>query len=155
MSALPIRFDAKVERTETCWLWMGATNSRGYGCWGVDGVSQLAHRVAYETLVGPIPEGLTIDHLCMVKTCVNPAHMEPVSVRENIRRAVEANRPTRCPYGHEYTPANLYVSTRADGRTKYSCRRCTRDRARAKYREARAAEGKQTRTYRTRIGAKA
>lgn len=151
-SRLPLRFESKVERTDTCWLWMGATNSKGYGCWSVDGVSQLAHRVAYQTLVGPIPEGLTIDHLCRVKVCVNPAHLEPVTMLENIARAAEQDRPANCPYGHEYTAENTYVKVRPNGQINRTCRTCVRAKARAKYREVRAAAG-MTRVRRSRFDA--
>lgn len=74
MSVLNARFWAKVDKDDTdCWLWTGCLNSCGYGCWAVNGKSQLTHRLAYEALVGPIPEGLTIDHLCRVRACCNPA----------------------------------------------------------------------------------
>lgn len=123
-AALPARFESKVVRTDTCWLWTGATNSRGYGCWGVNGVSQLAHRVAYAVLVGPIPAGLTIDHLCRVKTCVNPDHLEAVTLRENIIRAHVAAGQTHCINGHEYTPGNTYMKPRDQGATSRICRKC-------------------------------
>lgn len=142
MKSLPLRFESKVERTDTCWLWLGATNSRGYGCWGVEGVSQLAHRVAYELLVGPIPEGLTIDHLCFNKVCVNPAHMEPVTREENSRRKERVIRPTHCPQGHELTDDNLYVKNRSDGHgiNRYckTCKRASLNRWRAKKRQSAA-----------------
>ncbi len=80
------RFWDKVERTETCWFWRGACNEKGYGYFHWDGHWRKAHRFAYELLIGPIPEGLTIDHLCFVRHCVNPVHMEPVTLRENILR---------------------------------------------------------------------
>lgn len=72
-----------------CIPWVGAQTSRGYGCFCVGGKSknQLAHRWIYQALVGPIPDGLTIDHLCRNKLCVNPEHLEPVPLRENVRRA--------------------------------------------------------------------
>lgn len=134
MTGLPLRFEAKVERTESCWLWLGCTNSRGYGCWGVQGVSHLVHRVAYEALVGPIPEGLTIDHLCRVKTCVNPDHLEPVTIRENVTRGAAARRPTHCPKGHEYTPENTYTKRRSNGWINRCCKECTRIAQRARRR---------------------
>ena len=124
MSKLPVRFETKIERTDTCWLWMGATNSKGYGCWAVDGVSQLAHRVAYELMVRQIPEGLTIDHLCRNKLCVNPAHLEAVTLRENIARAYEQDKPSHCPQGHEYSPENTYLNPRPSGRVNRICRKC-------------------------------
>ena len=80
------RFWSKVNRTNTgCWDWVGAL-SHGYGHFGIEGIIYRAHRVTYEWMVGPIPDGLTIDHLCKNKACVNPAHLEPVTIRENTRR---------------------------------------------------------------------
>ena len=80
------RFWAKVRVSGDCWEWTGATNSRGYGCLVRDKRGYLAHRYAYTLAVGPIPDGLTIDHLCGNKRCVRPEHLEPVTVAENIRR---------------------------------------------------------------------
>ena len=78
------RFWAKVDKTETCWLWTGG-QSAGYGRFGFKGRPNLgAHRFAYELLVGPIPPGLDLDHLCRVRNCVNPDHLEPVTRRENL-----------------------------------------------------------------------
>ena len=93
------RFWAKVVNdTETgCWLWSGATTT-GYGrfhlAMGLPLV--VAHRFAYETLVGPVPAGLDLDHLCRVRRCVNPAHLEPVTRRENLMRG-----DTICRAHHE------------------------------------------------------
>jgi hypothetical protein len=75
-----------------CWIWSGGLKLNGYGYLRVGKKGHLAHRWVYEELVGPIPNGLTIDHLCRVKACVNPDHLEPVTNAENIRRAVEARR---------------------------------------------------------------
>lgn len=86
---LPGRMSAKVKvhPISECWTWTGARNPKGYGSVADGrGGSMLAHRKAYEHLVGPIPEGLTIDHLCLNKSCVNPAHMEPVTRAENNSR---------------------------------------------------------------------
>lgn len=69
-----------------CWLWTGKQHKKGYGLIQVRGKRQRAHRYVYEQLVGPIPEGLEIDHLCRNKPCVNPDHLEPVTLRENLRR---------------------------------------------------------------------
>lgn len=92
LSARPSREDrfwAKVQKTETCWLWTAAKNGPGYGQFGLgtreDGLV-FAHRFAYELVVGPIPEGLVIDHLCRTPACVRPDHLEPVTMRENMRR---------------------------------------------------------------------
>ena len=84
----PRRFWSKVQMgaADECWIYQGALNQGGYGDFQIVRTHWLAHRFAYTIRVGPIPEGLTIDHLCNVRTCVNPAHMEPVTVGENLRR---------------------------------------------------------------------
>ena len=82
------RFWEKVDKTATCWLWRASIRNHGYGRIKVNGRAEQAHRVAYELLVGPIPEGLTLDHLCRVRLCVNPAHLEPVTQKVNIRRGL-------------------------------------------------------------------
>lgn len=127
------RFWAKVVRDpETdCWLWTASTDN-GYGRFWVAGRLVLAHRFAYELLVGPIPEGLELDHLCRVRHCVNPAHMEPVTQRVNILRGVGFSAKnaakTHCKRGHALDEANTY--RRGDG--KRHCRACNarRDRER-------------------------
>lgn len=87
MSTEADRFFAKVEKTNDCWLWRAATTV-GYGVFKrATKVLVYAHRWSYEHHVGPIPEGLHIDHLCRVRACVNPAHLEPVTLAENNRRA--------------------------------------------------------------------
>lgn len=113
-----------------CWIWTGSPINSGYGnFYSERRTFVLAHRFAYELLVGPVPEGLTIDHLCRVPLCVNPAHLEPVTQAENNRRAAEANRRDHCPHGHEYTPENSYIAPRGDRR----CRECDRIHSRARY----------------------
>lgn len=97
------RLLARVVKTSACWLWTGAVNNKGYGLIGTPLPNSrtkllLVHRVSYDFHVGPIPDGATIDHLCYTPRCVNPAHLEPVSLAENIRRA--AARKTTCPTGH-------------------------------------------------------
>lgn len=88
------RFWAKVDRRDggDCWPWLGTTTSTGYGLFGVPREDRTvgAHRYAYELVVGPIPTGLELDHLCRVRNCVNPAHLEPVTHAENLRRGREA-----------------------------------------------------------------
>ena len=107
-----------------CWAWTGAINSRGYGCIGINGKSQLSHRVAYELLVGAIPAGLQIDHLCRNKKCCNPSHLEPVTAKVNSSRTDQAEK-THCVNGHPLTGANLIVRPYGDrGLVKRNCRTC-------------------------------
>ena len=122
------RFWSKVDVSapNECWEWTAGRNSTGYGTFRIGRDMRGAHRVAYELSVGPIPEGLQIDHLCRNVTCVNPAHLEPVTQRENSLRgvspaAVNATK-THCPKGHEYTPENTEMDS--GGRR---CRICRRD----------------------------
>jgi hypothetical protein len=87
---LTARFWSKVSKTDACWLWTGTLDAKGYGQFWDGQVIARAPRFAYEFLVDAIPEGLTIDHLCRVVACVNPAHLEPVTSEENTRRMHEA-----------------------------------------------------------------
>lgn len=129
------RFWAKVEKTETCWLWRAHRLPTGYGQFYFDGQMRYAHRVAYELFVGPIPAGLTIDHLCRVRACVNPDHLEPVTNRENILRGVAPSalnaRKTHCIRGH--------VFLRLDTRGHRDCGKCQAIRDEIKRRRRREA----------------
>jgi hypothetical protein len=69
-----------------CWLWLGQLNRNGYGYVSVGGRKRVAHRVVWEVFVGPVPEGMVLDHTCRVRCCCNPNHIEPVTVRTNTRR---------------------------------------------------------------------
>lgn len=126
------RFLAKiVAYPNGCWIWQASTNASGYGQFWVDGRAVKAHRFAYELLVGPIPGGLELDHLCRVRNCVNPAHMEPVTHAENVRRgesfsAINTGK-THCPQSHPYSGDNLYVRTNG----YRECRTCHRAESRA------------------------
>ncbi len=119
------RFWEKVNKTEHCWVWEGARNSGGYGGFRVAGKYVPAHRFVYELLVGPIPTGLEIDHLCRNHSCVNPEHLEPVSHATNTLRgntlAALNKAKTHCRRGHPYDAINTYVS-----KGKRYCRLCDR-----------------------------
>lgn len=121
---LPKQFWEKVKLGECgCWLWK-ASKLKGYGLFEFAGMRR-AHRVAYTFLVGPIPVGLQIDHLCRVRNCVNPRHLEAVTQQENIRRGDAGGylkRRTQCKNGHTFTPENTYLAP--DGHR--NCRVCRR-----------------------------
>lgn len=96
-----------------CWLWNGGVASNGYTYYYVSGIKTGAHRFSYQMNVGPIPDGLTLDHLCRVRHCVNPEHLEAVTLRVNILRgngpaAIHA-RQTHCIHGHEFTVENTRI----------------------------------------------
>ncbi|HET6917253.1 MAG TPA: HNH endonuclease [Acidimicrobiales bacterium] len=142
------KFFRKVKWTDDplgCWLWESEIDRDGYGQFTVgtyDGkrVRAKAHRWAYEFLRAEIPKGLTIDHLCKVRNCVNPWHMEPVTFGENARRGTRIyRRRTHCGQGHDQSIHGItYVSA---GRTRRRCQTCfnTKRRARRAARKALAA----------------
>lgn len=117
--------DQKLTNGSVCWEWTGALNSKGYGSMtnGRRG-SQLTHRYAYELLVGSIPRGLQIDHLCRNKSCLNTDHLEPVTNAENARRAAAVQ--THCAQGHPLSGDNLRMKPRRGGRAQRSCITCQR-----------------------------
>jgi hypothetical protein len=127
---LHVAFEDPVFPENGCMLWTGAT-VQGYGNFQkASRSSQGAHRWAYERYRGPVPEGLELDHLCRVRRCVNPDHLEPVSRRLHFHRsnatvqAVMAAR-THCLNGHEFTPENTHLRT-VEGRLSRQCRACGR-----------------------------
>lgn len=120
------RFLSKVhERPDGCWIWVGGRRSNGYADFSVGAHGHVrAHRWSYERWVGPIPDGLEIDHLCRVRACVNPDHLEPVTGAENNRRAPGCQPKARCKNGHPFDEENTYI--RKD-RNKRECRACRRE----------------------------
>jgi hypothetical protein len=125
-----LQFWAKVEKNGPipparpdlgpCWIWTASRDHKGYGVFR----SQKAYSIAYKWAAGPVPEGLEIDHLCTVRSCVNPSHLEPVSHAENVRRgrAGAVNREkTACLRGHPFDDLNTYISPSSG---KRACRTC-------------------------------
>lgn len=120
------RFESKGEQGPKCWRWTGSKTRGGYGVLAKyfvksRGFNTTAHRIAYELHVGPIPDGLEIDHLCANRECANPEHLEAVTHQENERRKHLRNPPQtsfRC--GHPFEESNWYVLTNG---SRY-CRIC-------------------------------
>lgn len=122
-------FERHILKGDGCWLWSGAVNNKGYGQFGQDGRTRSAHRVSYEFYVGPIPDGLTIDHLCRVKRCVRPDHLEPVTTAENNRRKFG----DKCPNGHDYTPENTGRRKSNNSRICLTCQKASAQRRNVGY----------------------
>lgn len=126
-----VRFEAKVLRTDGCWWWIGSTR-RGYGAFWIGGRVMRSHRVAYEASRGPIPPGLTLDHLCKNPACVNPDHLEPVTQYENVMRgdsfSAAKARQTHCIRGHEMSGDNLRLKRNGARECKECCRNRSRER---------------------------
>lgn len=136
------RLWTRVEKTDGCWLWTGPTASNGYGRLAVTVEGRRttigAHRASYELLVGPVADDLDLDHLCRVRNCVRPNHLEPVPSRVNTMRgtaptAINAAR-TACVHGHDFTVANTIRLS--DGRRR--CRTCQNRMSLAAYHRRRA-----------------
>lgn len=137
VSQLPRAMRSKIEivdlgYTSPCWRWTAALQSKGYGsiAFGGKGRTALAHRVAYVLLVGLIPAGLQLDHLCRITACCNPAHLEPVTNKVNNERTARATK-THCVNGHPLSGDNLVIKSRGGARTPIrNCRECANARRR-------------------------
>lgn len=145
MPSTEARFWAKVNKTETCWLWTGARNG-DYGDFYVDRQCKSigAHRYSYLLSGREIPDGYHVDHLCRTPLCVNPAHLETVTGGENTRRAIRIghphpNAPTSCRQGHDWTVRPPYEWLRPNGYVMRRCRECHTERMRNIRRAGRAA----------------
>ena len=132
----PESFLSRVDKLpEGCWVWTGSRNKKGYGIGSYHNHTISVHRFAYEQTKGRIPAGLTIDHLCRNKLCVNPDHLEAVTLRENIQRSIPfqnrkgrtfASRAVRavksfCIHGHALTPENII---HWPSETQRRCKQC-------------------------------
>ena len=131
MDEILVAFAARIviHESSECWIWNQEPDRAGYGRFQSLGLRDYAHRVSHRLFIGPIPPGMHVDHLCRVRRCVNPDHLEAVTSREN--NVVRADRSrvgdnmrakTHCPHGHPYSGANLYVSPSG----KRMCRTCQR-----------------------------
>lgn len=138
-----VKFWPKVNTDGDCWLWTGTIDAGGYGRLKYKGANLRAHRVAYEVAVGPIPDGLTIDHVCHNRDscsggktcphrrCVNPDHLTPATAVENMKRGhgpLVQERKTHCKHGHEFSEENTYVYPNGHRR----CLTCGRESMRRK-----------------------
>lgn len=120
------------EPNSGCWLWSGMLDRHGYGRFHSEKGGVFAHRWAYQHFKGEIPKGLVLDHLCRVPCCVNPDHLEPVTIGENVRRGnagvhhrIKMKAKTHCPQGHPYIPENMYVYG-----PRRHCKTCIREHGR-------------------------
>jgi len=118
------RFEASRAGADECWEWAGPRDKAGYSRHSHFQV----HRIVYEEMVGPIPPGMTVDHICWNRPCVNPAHLQLLTHSENARRQRSAFK-THCSKGHEYTEENTYTRPGGSGGAR-DCRACIRARVR-------------------------
>jgi HNH endonuclease len=122
------RFRSKIKIIEGCWIWTGAKEKSGYGKFTIGKVTVIAHCYSYEELIGPIPEGKTLDHLCRNESCVNPDHLEPVTQRINLLRGdtfqARNAAKTHCCHGHPFDEANTYWKKERNGGLGRGCKAC-------------------------------
>lgn len=131
MSDIATRIRAKITKSaDGCHRWTGYIQPNGYASHSINRKTTYIHRWAYEQAKGPIPDGLTIDHLCRTRHCVNPDHLEAVSVRTNVMRGVSVTannaRKTQCPQGHPYSVDNTYVVPKTGWRQCRACQKARR-----------------------------
>lgn len=138
------RFWARVETGDGCWLWQGALDGKGYGQMMWDGKPGRTHRWAYEHFVGPIPEGMTIDHMCGVPRCVRPDHLRAVTLQQNIL-AHHREQTQTCRQGHDTTfPGSTVTRKKSDRKSGVrfvrkcvECERLSAERRRVRERASR------------------
>lgn len=120
---LPLAFWEKVEYAGNHWLWLGAhSRSEGYGVYHCDGSTVGVHRLSWVDANGPIPDGFQIDHLCRVRQCINPEHLEPVTPGENAARSDYTSKGRQfCAQGHPLSGDNLWIAPKSKARR---CRIC-------------------------------
>ena len=132
-----------------CWIYGGSQHWTGYGVFWFEGKNESAHRYAYESSFGPVPDGLVLDHLCRNRMCVNPWHLEPVTQAENKLRGVSPvtinAAKTHCSRGHEFSPENTRHGIGPTGRAFRQCVTCVRKRDRDNKRRIRNAKQKELR----------
>ena len=125
------RFNQKINKTNTCWLWTGAQNSKGYGAMSYNGKVINAHRLSYLLHKGEIPDKLIVCHTCDTPRCVNPDHLWLGTHTDNNHDMIKKNRhgknmrrQTHCRKGHKFTPKTTYIRTEPDGTQYQNCKTC-------------------------------
>jgi len=128
-----ISLDAILAKCEIgdCWTWQAAKNEHGYGFLNDRGKMRKVHRVVWESLVGPIPTGLEIDHLCKVRNCCNPDHLRTVTHRQNLAASRGRSMDSHCKYGHEMIDGSVYVAPNGSRR----CNICKKARRKEQYQQ--------------------